>query len=1134
MIRTRLHTSDTDLPIPAGLAELSSLSGAGASDRLTSEPDDFASTLWELIGAGSQKDSGKVSTNVPQPSSSSPTESPRTVTANTQAKPTANKAASPPSVTKDRGTSGVTYDSASDPYFPVSSRSTLWTYQSLSLEHGETQNANGLYAKDSSSNSGAGLAASESKAAVNTTPMQARSADSFASLPLTTARPLPPISVATTDAQVPAIPTEPTAPRADAGSYGKPLLGSPTAVKASGDLRESTSTGPSGRPDANNLDNSRLTQIGGRSNTGSKTSIVADGDAAGSQPGVAKSPSITSTSLDSAQLLVLQKSVTQGTTKRADAFLADAEPTHSTAPTPTNSPVPGKVASLEATATPIIDSAPTVSHKLAVGVQLFQGDVNYLSTQLSQTGTAINARDAQVSSSDALVGAPKVANRSQAGSGKNEVEVSAPTRFVSTPGTATVLRPAKAVQAGPDHVGWQPAVLSALIRTSPTSSIGPQNKTSDRELAPTSNDLAPSHASAADRPNTAAPAEYPQASATGLHRNQVLAGKPNQSSSAGTNPKPTELETNESSLPVQTAPTSNIGNATTGKSEQASQVETRNAPAVTDSVDLTTTPPVAEPTQVGRSSSIKVYGNTTDVTTETISTSAVGSEQKRFANANLPPTNNEPAHSASSSAVKVQISDIDVTDRGAFSPPSANSTAKDAAAVESADILSNESVSSNVSSDVTDKPATNSLIGIAGFSRISQPKPGVEQKQFAPSNLVSTNNERAHSAATSPAKVQTSGDTVPDQVAPGPLSASSTGILFDESVTANGSSEVADKPATDSSIEITGSSMVVRTPSENAGRSDSVGPETTLTGFVRDLTEVATGLDIAPAKIESAPLSAPAQGQSYGTQRATSTTKDSLRSPSTSYADARATAAGETPREQSSTDLHGSAARQATSSADENNRAETFASEDSSAPTAAGTTTAQDHTSTVAGVLNKSATPNLSIGATAAGTKNDVRLETSPTPPSAGTAPSALSFISGQTPTPDGNIHAPEGPLLKPTAESQPLRQVSESGQVIEVGRTANLTVQLAEGQTVRATVRQRDGSVDVKIVTSNSATAERVSGELDAMRQNFDSAGLQLGRSEVSYEQGGGRDRDGQQTQRESDPNPTSKEIFSLGEVVQ
>jgi hypothetical protein len=288
-----------------------------------------------------------------------------------------------------------------------------------------------------------------------------------------------------------------------------------------------------------------------------------------------------------------------------------------------------------------------------------------------------------------------------------------------------------------------------------------------------------------------------------------------------------------------------------------------------------------------------------------------------------------------------------------------------------------------------------------------------------------------------------------------------------------------------------------------------------------------------PAAIESAPLSTPAQRQSYNNQRATSTTREPLQPASASYADTRATASAEKPRGQSSPDLDRSAARQATSSVDENNGAETFASEDFSAPTA-GTTTAQDHTSAVANAMKQSTTPTFPADATAASAKNDARLEMAPTPSAAGTGPSALSLILGQNPNSDGNTHTSEGPLLRPTTEAPPLRPVPETAQVIEVGRTASLTVQLAEGQSVRATVRQRDGSVDVKIVTSSSAAAERVSGELDAMRQNFDSAGLQLGRSDVSYQQGSGKDRDGQQAQRESDPNPRSKEIFSLGEVAQ
>ena len=345
----------------------------------------------------------------------------------------------------------------------------------------------------------------------------------------------------------------------------------------------------------------------------------------------------------------------------------------------------------------------------------------------------------------------------------------------------------------------------------------------------------------------------------------------------------------------------------------------------------------------------------------------------------------------------------------------------------------------------------------------------------------------------------------------------------------NASSEVASKPATDSLIEIASSPIVGYTPSANSGRNDSAAPETTLVGVTRDLSAPATAPAIVPVAIESAPPSAPAQRQSYGTQRPTSTTKVSLQPSSTRDADAPVTTAAERPSRQPSPDLDGSVARQAASSVDENNQPESFASEDLSAPAVTPTSTSQDPPLTVASAPNNSMTPNLTAGAI-----KNAWWEVLPAPASTGTRPSALNLTPGQIPNPDGNTRASEGPLVKPATASQPLRSVPEPAGATEVGRTASLTVQLAEGQTMRATVRQREGSIDVKIVTSSSAAAERVSSELDAMRQNFDTAGLQLGRSEVSYQQGGGRDRDGQQAQRESEPNPTSKEIFSLGEVVE
>ena len=117
--------------------------------------------------------------------------------------------------------------------------------------------------------------------------------------------------------------------------------------------------------------------------------------------------------------------------------------------------------------------------------------------------------------------------------------------------------------------------------------------------------------------------------------------------------------------------------------------------------------------------------------------------------------------------------------------------------------------------------------------------------------------------------------------------------------------------------------------------------------------------------------------------------------------------------------------------------------------------------------------------------------------------------------------------------------QITKPGQTLvspaESGRTANLTVQLGDGQTAHATIREREGSVDVKIVTSSSATAERMSGELDSMRQNFDAAGLRLGHSEVSYQNGrGDSGRGREQYQRQSQADQSTNDVFTLSEVVE
>jgi hypothetical protein len=113
---------------------------------------------------------------------------------------------------------------------------------------------------------------------------------------------------------------------------------------------------------------------------------------------------------------------------------------------------------------------------------------------------------------------------------------------------------------------------------------------------------------------------------------------------------------------------------------------------------------------------------------------------------------------------------------------------------------------------------------------------------------------------------------------------------------------------------------------------------------------------------------------------------------------------------------------------------------------------------------------------------------------------------------------------------------VQEVTPAIEPVRVASLKVELANGELAQATVRERAGSIEVKIVTPTSASAQRVSGEIDTMRQNLDAAGMRLGQTEVSYQPGGnggrGGDRDQRQTQQES--STKDEQIFSIGEVTE
>jgi hypothetical protein len=103
-----------------------------------------------------------------------------------------------------------------------------------------------------------------------------------------------------------------------------------------------------------------------------------------------------------------------------------------------------------------------------------------------------------------------------------------------------------------------------------------------------------------------------------------------------------------------------------------------------------------------------------------------------------------------------------------------------------------------------------------------------------------------------------------------------------------------------------------------------------------------------------------------------------------------------------------------------------------------------------------------------------------------------------------------------------------------EAARSVSITIALASGQTAQATVRERAGAVDVKILTPTAASAQRVTSEMDGLRQNFDTAGIKLGQADISYQQGDGAGQEREEYRPpQSQPPANSKEIFLLDEVV-
>ncbi len=138
--------------------------------------------------------------------------------------------------------------------------------------------------------------------------------------------------------------------------------------------------------------------------------------------------------------------------------------------------------------------------------------------------------------------------------------------------------------------------------------------------------------------------------------------------------------------------------------------------------------------------------------------------------------------------------------------------------------------------------------------------------------------------------------------------------------------------------------------------------------------------------------------------------------------------------------------------------------------------------------------------------------------------------------TPNKEAHSIDTQPASRAAETAPIRAAAEVASPREASRTVSITVQLAGGQSARASVRERAGAVDVKILTPTAAAAQRVSSEMDGMRQNLDAAGIKLGHSEISYQQGDGGGGQGREGYRPPAQNASAngKDVFYTNEVIQ
>ncbi len=144
-------------------------------------------------------------------------------------------------------------------------------------------------------------------------------------------------------------------------------------------------------------------------------------------------------------------------------------------------------------------------------------------------------------------------------------------------------------------------------------------------------------------------------------------------------------------------------------------------------------------------------------------------------------------------------------------------------------------------------------------------------------------------------------------------------------------------------------------------------------------------------------------------------------------------------------------------------------------------------------------------------------------------AASVTGAHSGSTQSQAGDTQA-----VTPT----PVASVTPSSRTPEtaIQRVANLKVDLNEAGSAHATIRERAGEVDVKIVTPDSESARNLGNEVHALRRSLDGAGLKLRNAEVVYRsdryQNPQRDDSRQNSEQQSGAG--SAETFTIEETNQ